>query len=152
MDCSIPHGRSGPPDETRVCRRVSPSALAAGLLLICATAAHAQTPASDSSRNASEGAYTAVQAKQGETTFGSICGNCHTTTEFRGPTFRRIWTGRSVYELFDQLRNTMPLDNPGGLSREQYANVIAYVLKLNEYPAGDVELPSSDDRLRRVRF
>ena len=127
--------------------------LAAALLLACATAGSAQAAAGqDSIRNAADGAYTADQAKHGEAVFAGTCGNCHGTTEFSGSTFRRVWSGRSVYEFFDQIRNTMPLDNPGGLSREQYTHVIAYLLKLNEYPAGKVELPSTDAGLRRVRF
>lgn len=125
---------------------------AAALLLVCAAAVPAQSStAPDSSRNAADGAYTADQAKQGEAVFTGTCGNCHGVTEFSGPAFRRTWSGRSVYDFFDQLRNTMPLDNPGGLSREQYAHVIAYLLKLNEYPAG-VELPTTDAGLKRVRF
>lgn len=128
-------------------------ALAAALLLVGAAAVAAQSPARpDSIRAAADGAYTAKQAKQGETVFTGTCGNCHGVTEFSGPTFRRIWSGRSVYDFFDQVRNTMPLDNPGGLSREQYTHVIAYLLKLNEYPAGRIELPSTDAELRRVRF
>jgi S-disulfanyl-L-cysteine oxidoreductase SoxD len=127
-------------------------AFAALPLILCAAAASGQSAESDSSRSAADGAYTATQATQGETVFASICGSCHSTSEFSGPTFRRIWSGRSVHDLFDQLRNTMPLDNPGGLTREQYANVVAYLLKLNAYPAGNVALPSSDDGLKQVKF
>lgn len=134
-------------------RRLRVPVTAAALFIASATAAAAQSPAGpDSSRSAADGAYTTDQAKQGEAVFRSTCGNCHGITEFNGPTFRKIWAGRVVFELFDQLRNTMPLDNPGGLSREQYAGVIAYVMKLNEYPAGESELPVADDALKRIRF
>lgn len=127
--------------------------LAATLVLVCTSALAGQTPAGrDSIRNAADGAYTADQAKQGEAVFVGTCGNCHGTTEFSGPTFLRLWSGRSVYDFFDQIRNTMPLDNPGGLSREQYTHVIAYLLKLNEYPTGQAGLPSTDAGLRRIRF
>jgi S-disulfanyl-L-cysteine oxidoreductase SoxD len=134
-------------------RRLCVPITAAALLIVGAAAAAGQAPATpDSIRSAADGAYTADQAKHGETVFRGTCGNCHGITEFNGPTFRKIWTGRVVFELFDQLRNTMPLDNPGGLSREQYAGVIAYVMKLNEYPAGDTELPVADAALKRIRF
>jgi mono/diheme cytochrome c family protein len=127
--------------------------LAAAVLMLGAPAASAQSPvAADSGRSVTSGAYTSAQAAAGETTFGSICGSCHGPSEFSGPAFRRIWSGRTVYDLFDQLRASMPLDNPGGLSREQYTNVIAYLLKLNKYPDGDVDLPASDSALRRIRF
>jgi hypothetical protein len=46
----------------------------------------------------------------------------------------------------------MPLDNPGGLAPEEYAAVIAYVLKLNQYPAGSSELPIADAALKLITF
>jgi mono/diheme cytochrome c family protein len=127
-------------------------ALAAALLLLASAAAAQSSAPSDSSRSAAQGVYVAAQATAGEAVFGSTCGNCHGPPEFKGPTFRRVWEGRSVFDLFDQIRNNMPLDNPGGLSREQYTNVIAYLLRINDYPAGAVELPATDDALKRISF
>jgi S-disulfanyl-L-cysteine oxidoreductase SoxD len=121
-------------------------------LAATATSAHAQSSPADSVRSTADGVYSGAQAARGETAFANTCGACHGVTEFSGPAFRRIWTGRTVYDLFDQLRATMPLDNPGGLPRQQYADVIAYLMKLNQYPAADVELPTTDADLRRVRF
>jgi hypothetical protein len=46
----------------------------------------------------------------------------------------------------------MPLDNPGGLAPEEYAAVIAYILKLNQYPAGPSELPIADSALKLITF
>lgn len=112
----------------------------------------AQTAAPDGVRNAADGVYTAEQAARGETTFRSSCGNCHGTSQFSGADFRKVWTDRTVYELYDQLRNTMPLDNPGGFSAEEYTAVIAYILRLNRYPAGTSNLPANDAGLKLVRF
>src|SRR5690606_13292987 len=90
--------------------RITASLCAAAALLLACTPLSAQSPAeADSSRSAADGAYTDDQAKRGQVVFGSTCGNCHGITEFNGPTFRRIWKGRTVYDMFDQLRNTMPL-------------------------------------------
>lgn len=114
--------------------------------------AQAPTDPAGGSPNSAHGAYTDEQASKGETTFRNTCFNCHSITEFNGPSFRRVWAGRPVYQLFDQLRNTMPLDNPGGLSREDYAAVVAYLLKLNQYPPGTTQLPSSDADLKAIRF
>jgi mono/diheme cytochrome c family protein len=137
--------------------RRSQSVLIAGIaaamtLLSGAADTSAQSAAPDSGRSAAGGAYTARQATQGEETFRNVCGNCHGTAEFSGPTFRKTWAGRPVYALFDQLRNAMPLDNPGGLAPEEYAAVIAYVLKLNQYPAGSSELPIADAALKLITF
>lgn len=125
---------------------------AAVALVLCPADTSAQSAAADSSRSAAAGAYTARQATQGEATFRNVCGNCHGTAEFSGPTFLKTWSGRPVFALFDQLRYSMPLDNPGGLAREEYAAVIAYVLKLNQYPAGSSELPVADSALKLITF
>lgn len=117
-----------------------------------ATLASAQSTEPDSSRSASSGVYTAEQAARGETLFRTVCANCHTDSQFNGPDFRKAWSGRPVFSLFDQLRNTMPQDNPGGLSRAEYLAVISYVLKLNTYPTGPSELPDDDAALRLIRF
>jgi S-disulfanyl-L-cysteine oxidoreductase SoxD len=123
------------------------AATAASAVAVCAQ----QSPAPASS-SILDGAYTATQAARGEKVFGDTCGNCHGRSEFAGTGFQRKWAGQTVHTLFDQLRSTMPLDNPGGLSRAQYAAVIAYILQLNAYPAGEAELPSEDAPLRALRF
>jgi cytochrome c5 len=127
------------------------SVLAAALLLGAPAAASAQAE-SDSARSVLLGAYSISQAARGDTVFRNTCGNCHTTSQFMGPAFEVVWDGRRVFELFDQLRSTMPLDNPGGLSRDEYTAVVAYILKLNRMPAGDADLPATDAGLRQLRF
>jgi len=39
----------------------------------------------------------------------------------------------------------MPLHSPGSLSKEQYADVLAYLLASSCYPAGDKTFPQQDD-------
>jgi mono/diheme cytochrome c family protein len=127
---------------------------AAAMAALCATAAAAQQASSNSSaeRSTVSGAYTAAQATRGEALFRNSCGNCHPSSEFSSAGFRAKWGGGSVLTLVEQIRTSMPLDNPGGLSAADYAAVVAYVLRLNGYPAGDAELPTDDAELRRIRF
>jgi hypothetical protein len=43
----------------------------------------------------------------------------------------------------------MPDDNPGSLERQQYVDVVAYILRFNEVPlTGD--LPSDADSLKKI--
>lgn len=126
--------------------------LAGSLLLAGAADVSAQSGGPDTARSVQPAPFTAEQATRGEAVFRSTCGNCHSTSQFIGPSFDVVWADRPVFEFFDQLRSTMPLDNPGGLSREEYAGVIAYILKLNEHPAGDVPLPHDDAGLKLVKF
>jgi mono/diheme cytochrome c family protein len=137
--------------------RLARSCLAALAVTVTASAAAlpaAGQQAAGDSATASilQGSYTAAQATRGQSVFSQTCGNCHSTSEFAGAPFQRKWAGQPVFTFFDHLRNSMPLDNPGGLSRAEYAAVLAYILRLNSYPEGAADLPAEDDKLRRIRF
>lgn len=103
-------------------------------------------------RTTSHGAYTVDQARAGARIFKEICSNCHTAAQFRDSTFLNSWKGRSVRDLFELVRTQMPMDNPGGLRRTEYADVLAYIFELNGLPPGDSTLPSDETRLRRIRI
>ena len=118
---------------------------------VVALAAVSQQPDS-AARTTSHGAYTVDQARSGARIFKEICANCHTQTGFRDSTFLSRWKGRSVRDLFELVRTQMPLDNPGGLRRAEYADVLAYIFELNGLPPGDSTLPSDDTGLRRIRI
>ena len=86
--------------------------------------------------------YTVAQAEQGRRVFGSVCSVCHGRNEFRGPIFRATWIAEPVGSLFQHISTTMPQDDPGSLSAEQYASVVAYLLELNGRASGDTPLPA----------
>jgi hypothetical protein len=44
----------------------------------------------------------------------------------------------------------MPTDHPGTLSTQQVADLIAFLLKVNRFPAGNSELPANADRLKTI--
>ena len=46
----------------------------------------------------------------------------------------------------------MPNDKPGKLSRGQYAEIVAYLLELNGFPAGKTPLPSDDEKLKQIQI
>ncbi len=99
-----------------------------------------------------QGVYTEAQAARGETTYRASCTSCHTTSAHSGDAFIRSWDGRTAFDLFELIRTTMPIDNPGRLSREQYADIVAYMFKLNRLPPGDHPLPADDEGLKQVRI
>ena len=99
-----------------------------------------------------DGVYTEGQARKGESTFGKQCTACHVPAAITGLPFRKAWSGRTVGEFFELIRTTMPEDNPGKLSRGQYVDIIAYLLKLNGYPPGEKSLPADDGALQRIRI
>jgi mono/diheme cytochrome c family protein len=98
------------------------------------------------------GAYTEAQAARGESTYRANCTSCHTTSAYVGDAFVRAWDGRTAFDLFELIRTTMPNDNPGRLSRQEYADIVAYLFKLNRLPPGDRPLPTDDEGLKQVRI
>jgi mono/diheme cytochrome c family protein len=100
-------------------------------------------------KTVNDGVYTAAQAERGEKVFAETCTACHDAERFTGAEFVGNWQGQPLQALFAMV-NTMPEDNPGSLKPEQYADVLAYFLKLNDYPAGKTDLPSGADALKGI--
>jgi hypothetical protein len=46
----------------------------------------------------------------------------------------------------------MPADQPGKLRREQVADILAHVLRVNEFPVGSAELEYRVEFLKQIRF
>jgi mono/diheme cytochrome c family protein len=108
--------------------------------------------AAQNGKSVNDGIYTEAQAARGKTVFAANCTTCHEPSRFTGPDFLSGWTGKSLHALFDHMSTTMPEDNPGGLKPQQYADVVAFFLQLNEYPAGKTELESAVEGLKAIKF
>lgn len=104
--------------------------------------------------------YSADQAARGETTYAKTCSRCHAPSMsgkdeapgLTGAAFMGGWNGLTLFELHDRVRTTMPTDTPGTYSRQEIADVIAYMLKFNQFPAGKTELPTTDEELKGITF
>jgi hypothetical protein len=109
-------------------------------------------------RSVWDGVYTLAQAKRGALKSG-LCVTCH-GDEFRGdpapdlagPDFLIRWDGRTLGDLFDLIRLTMPDDDPGALPREQYADLVAYILAVNKLPIGSTEIGIDPAPLKQIRI
>jgi mono/diheme cytochrome c family protein len=112
------------------------------------------------SRSVRDGVYTEGQAKRGSLLYNQHCSACHgadltggdEVPALRGESFLANWSGLPLSELFERIRTSMPADNPGKLNRQQNADLLAYVLKFDSYPAGSSELPTQTDALQQIRF
>ena len=124
-------------------------AIAIGLLVVLGHEAAAQKDTSVS-RPASSGVYTAEQARIGEEAYAGMCTGCHTPASHTGDVFASAWSGRPVSELYGFIRAAMPKTDPGSLSAEEYAAIVAYILKLNGMPAGKRPLPADSAALDRI--
>src|SRR5689334_16319065 len=121
----------------------------ATLLALCARAARAQ--AATPKRSTQAGVYTAEQAARGQDTYATLCTGCHTAATHTGVAFEH-WDGHSLSELFAYISTRMPKNEPGSLAPEQYADVLAYMLKLNQMPTGTNELPTDTTVLAAIRI
>ncbi len=81
-----------------------------------------------------------------------MCAACHGTNEVRGGRFRIRWVGHTAGDIFELVSTLMPEDDPGSLSPEDYANLLAYFFQLNGYPAGEEPLPADVSALQNVRI
>jgi mono/diheme cytochrome c family protein len=125
-------------------RRLSSAAFLLSLALPAASFAQSSKPSGKTvsgnviakSVTSTPGFYTAAQATRGEKVFAAQCVTCHARKDLSSPDFHLKWNGRTVFDLFERLQSTMPESDPGSLSAEEYADVVAYLMKLNGMPAG----------------
>ena len=66
--------------------------------------------------------------------------------------FYTNYAGKPLWDLFDVISDSMPMDDPGSLKKEQYAELIAYVLQLNRFPTGTAELPIDKAALSAIQM
>ena len=119
------------------------TALAAFLLATLApsvTAQQAQSPWN--------GVYSAEQAERGETLYTQNCIACHgrdltggeRAPGVAGPGLVARWGERPLRELLDYVQLQMPLNSPGGLTRQQNADILAFMLQRTDVTAGAEDL------------
>jgi mono/diheme cytochrome c family protein len=108
-----------------------------------------------------DGVYTEEQAKRGEALYGEHCVRCHGATlqgngegalPLTGSTFGATWNGVTLGAMMERVRLSMPQDKPGTMSRQQIADLLAFILRANKFPAGDTELAKQTDILNAITF
>ena len=95
-----------------------------------------------------DGIYTEAQAEAGEALYEQHCLTCHDKKYFR-PVLK-TWSGQPLGILYTMMSASMPQSNPGSLPRRDYVDILAYILSLNRYPAGDSELTYEDGALDEI--
>jgi alcohol dehydrogenase (cytochrome c) len=120
--------------------------LAAGAAIVCAwagmAASAAQQPATP------PGPFTAEQAGAGRALYQTACASCHQpdmrgafeAPPLAGANFMNTWRNRPVSDLFNRIRTSMPITNPGSLSDPETAALVAFILQANGATAGTQNL------------
>lgn len=94
------------------------------------------------------GIYTSEQATRGKDKAAMACAACHGAAlnggdlapTLSGMDFIGHWYDAKLSELVSKVTVTMPADAPGSLKPNEYADVVAYILELNGFPAGQETL------------
>jgi mono/diheme cytochrome c family protein len=103
------------------------------------------------------GAAAGGQQAHGKALYNDKCASCHMenlkgsteTPPLTGDMFWSNWETYSANNLVEQVRSTMPEDNPGSLMRQEYVDIVAYILKTNGV-AYDGDLPMDAEGLKKV--
>jgi len=125
-----------------------------------AVSRYKQDPPAQTSKSVWDGVYTEDQAKRGGALYKQWCASCHgpeleggeMAPGLVGGGFTSNWNGLTVGDIFDRTRTTMPQDSPGALSREQVADVTAFILSMNKFPTGSTELATQSEMLKQIKF
>ncbi len=106
------------------------------------------------------GVYSADQAKRGEPLYAQHCSSCHgpdlaggeQAPGLVGGDFAANWHELPLGQLFDRIRMTMPQHDPGSLSRQQVADILAFMLFKQAAPEGTAELPTQSEVLNTITY
>lgn len=139
------------------------SALAIGLgLSVLAAVLAVTTPvAGQHRRSIWDGAYTDAQADRGFDLYKRKCTTCHGPAlggaidggpPLRGTEFFIRWNGTALNDMIDQISGLMPSENPNSLPRQEYVDIVTFLLRSNGLPAGSRELTADDETLSTWEF
>src|SRR5947209_703981 len=106
----------------------------------------------------SDGVYTRDQATRGQAKYTDACARCHQSDlsgadqapSLAGGDFLDRWQGQSVGDLADRIRTTMPQDDVGSVTVQGSADLTAYLLQANGFPAGQTELPADRSAMKAI--
>lgn len=107
-----------------------------------------------------DGVYTPEQAKRGEGTYQKECSSCHGgdlagdgfAPALSGSEFSNTWNGTPLGDLFERIRISMPPSGPNAVTPTDKADILAFLLKSNQFPEGKAELPAQTEVLKGIQF
>ena len=108
-----------------------------------------------------DGVYSDAQAKRGQDAYKQVCGHCHRddltgggseagAPALAGPIFTVRWRDQPLADMFVTIGTTMPKNKPDSVMPNVIADIVSFILKANDFPAGKDELPPSLDALKGI--
>jgi mono/diheme cytochrome c family protein len=111
-----------------------------------------------SAKSVWDAVYSQDQAKRGQEKYTEKCTACHQADlsgsdqapGLAGGEFLDRWNDQSVGDLADRIRLTMPQDDIGSINVQMSADITAYLLQVNNFPAGAEELKPDRSAMKSV--
>jgi quinoprotein glucose dehydrogenase len=105
-----------------------------------------------------QGVFTREQATRGRAQYVINCSACHMedlagggpALPLAGDVFLSRWSNQTVYDLYRRIRTTMPQSAPASLTDPVYRDIVAFILRANNFPAGATELPADAGSLSKT--
>ncbi len=105
-----------------------------------------------------KGWYTASQANHGHQLFNNYCAECHMPDltgamgpALKGQQFLSAWGTRTLGDLLAFEHQNMPANSPGSVSDKQLADITAFILMKNGFPAGKTPLVKGAENTRTLK-
>lgn len=133
----------------------------AAVVSVLGALAYAQAPSAGHAKTTWDGVYTEEQASRGMQILSTQCTMCHAENlqggpavpPVVGPAFMFKWNGKSLRELFDLIRSTMPPGQAGTLGDQGYADALAAILQNNHFPSSaSTELSADAAALANIQL
>ena len=105
--------------------------------------------------------YTKAQADAGKDTYDNTCAVCHgdhmqggAGPALAGQDFLSVSQYQKITAkyFFKFMSTHMPLTDPGSLTKQQYLDILAYLLEMNGYRAGSHELTDKKEELEAIKI
>jgi hypothetical protein len=85
------------------------------------------------------------------------CASCHGEAlqgqngpPLTGGDFIAVWAGQPLSDLVNKIKSTMPENDPGKLTRQQSADLVAHLLQVAKFPAGQADLSVDEAALKLI--
>ena len=118
------------------------------------------TSSTEPTQSVWDGVYSEEQANRGAVLYAQKCAFCHgpdltggeIAPALNSAEFKSNWSGLTVDDLLERIKVSMPQNDPGSLSRQQTADIVAFILFKNGFPVGKTELAREAEVLKMIRF
>jgi mono/diheme cytochrome c family protein len=139
-------------------RQVLPSIVIAVVLAMLAPAMATMGDEQATVIASKQAVFTREQAARGREQYQANCSTCHMedlagggpALPLAGDVFMSRWSNQTVYDLYQRIRTTMPQSAPATLKDPVYLDIVAFILRANNFPVGSTELPKDAATLSKT--